>query len=354
MHNEKNRQSKVESVHQQRPQNDQPQNSPATASPSAASKQPLTSRQALIDQIAGKLSAGRQAIGESIDQPARLLKINPKHLRALERGDWQPLPGDVYVIGFLRQYSHYLHINLDLEIEQLKRSDYQLTKPLTFPDPPVAPSRQWAWIAGGAFLLLFALFNIFRPHSGDQPAMPETPGTPLQQATPQANDSASKQAPSTAIITPPAATLGDRPDSALAPATTAVEKQTADTRNTPTASLTAAVQSPASAQATTAGHSYRFEAVGEDVWLQIHEPGTHPGAPGKRLRSALLKAGHHVTLHNRLARLWVTCGNTPALRIEIDGQRVIDSSNPLGNGRKVVHNAEIHAPAVQQDKRSVR
>ncbi|MFQ5344790.1 MAG: helix-turn-helix domain-containing protein, partial [Mariprofundus sp.] len=120
----------------------------------------LSPRQMLLQDIGKKLTQAREACQQSVEKPARKLNLQKRHLEALENGNWDDLPDDVYVIGFLRQYSHYLNVDLSDEIHRLKNDQYTLTKPLTFPDPPVAPSRQWAWIAGSAFILLFFAFNL--------------------------------------------------------------------------------------------------------------------------------------------------------------------------------------------------
>lgn len=120
----------------------------------------LTGRQALLLEIAHKLSQSREASGDSIEEAVRKLKLRKSHLVALESGNWDKMPDDIYVLGFLRQYSQHLNVDLSDEINRLKNDQYALTKPLTFPDPPVAPSRRWAWIGGIAFVLLFILFNV--------------------------------------------------------------------------------------------------------------------------------------------------------------------------------------------------
>jgi len=120
----------------------------------------LTGRQLLLQEIGNKLSQSRSDSGKSLEEAVRKLKIRKSHLLALENGNWEQMPDDVYVLGFLRQYSQHLHVDLSDEMHRLKNDQYALTKPLTFPDPPVAPSRRWAWVAGAAFVLLFILFNI--------------------------------------------------------------------------------------------------------------------------------------------------------------------------------------------------
>jgi hypothetical protein len=117
-------------------------------------------RQRLLSEIGQKLLLARETRGEQLSIVVRKLKLREFHLQALESGNWDCLPDDVYALGFLRQYANYLALDLEDEIRRIKNDEYILTRPLTFPDPPVAPSYKWAWIAGTAFVILFVTFNI--------------------------------------------------------------------------------------------------------------------------------------------------------------------------------------------------
>lgn len=117
-------------------------------------------RQLLLAQIGQKLIQAREAREEQLSVITRKLRLSKAHLQALEAGNWDELPDDIYALGFLRQYSKYLALDLDDDIQRIKHDQYVLTRPLTFPDLPVAPSYKWAWIAGTAFVILFVAFNI--------------------------------------------------------------------------------------------------------------------------------------------------------------------------------------------------
>ena len=91
-------------------------------------------RQSLINEIGRKLREARELRGETVDSPARMLKLSKSNLLALESGNWDVLPDEVYALGFLRQYSKYLQIDINPELELFKNDQYKLTKPLTFLD----------------------------------------------------------------------------------------------------------------------------------------------------------------------------------------------------------------------------
>jgi len=337
----------------------------------------LTGRLALLHDIGCKLSQSRTASGESIEEAVRKLKIRKSHLQALENGNWEKLPDDIYVMGFLRQYSQYLHVDLADEIHRLKNDQYALTKPLTFPDPPVAPSRRWAWLAGAAFVLLFILFNVTAEQQNmDKHDISESPE--LATTEEPANDSASSlqaadnsltaadesqavpRSAESAVETVAESQPGPAKDSATharpvidAAAETPATEELAPARQTaseimpaPTAGLTATRNKPETAPAhhqsasnangaNAAMHHFRFDAVGSPVWLQISRPDQSGDGKGKLLKEVLLQPGFHTTVHAPTATLWITCGNAPALRISVDGA-VFAAAGSLGIGKKVL------------------
>ena len=58
------------------------------------------------------------------------------------------------------------------------------------------------------------------------------------------------------------------------------------------------------------------------------------------IKEALLKAGHHITIEQPSDSLWITSGNAPALRIDVDGRTLIPAGK-LGNGRRVIRNYRV-------------
>jgi transcriptional regulator with XRE-family HTH domain len=55
----------------------------------------------------------REARGLSIEEVAKATKISANYIRALEEGDYESLPADIYVRGFIKSYGQLL--NADLE-----------------------------------------------------------------------------------------------------------------------------------------------------------------------------------------------------------------------------------------------
>jgi cytoskeletal protein RodZ len=338
------------------------------ACPEEQQQQPteLTGRQALLHEIGSKLSQSRSTSGESIEQAVRKLKLRKSHLQALENGDWDNMPDDVYVLGFLRQYSQYLGIDLSDELHRLKNNQYALTKPLTFPDPPVAPSRRWAWIAGTAFVVLFILFNITTekqhmdkqdidaasaPATAVEPAADTASGMQASDKIVAAGGAAQRvilpSADQAAAETQPEPSPADNSPINKAPAIkTAVTATSGDEERAPAipAATDSALAAPhhkaqtAPAQrpgVNTTMHRFRFDAVGSPVWLQISRPDQSGSGKGSLVKEVLLQPGFHTTIHAQSESLWITCGNAPALRISVDGS-VFAAAGSLGTGKKVL------------------
>jgi len=291
----------------------------------------LPDRQLLLQEIGNKLNQARQAKKEHLNKAVRHLKIPLNHMQALESANWDSLPDDVYVIGFLRQYSNYLGIDLSEEINRLKNSDYTLTRPLTFPDPPVAPSRRWAWLTGAAFALLFIAFNVIS--NNDTPTI----NAPAQNIAPMANndphinattinphpDHAQLTNKSSFKPTPPKLQVGEQKGLPKAPAL-------------PTTSFNPTLAAaPALLRDKPRMHSYRFKAVTAPVWLQLFAPNKAGNGKGHLLKELLLKKGQHTTIRHSSESLWITCGNARALRIQVD-QKTVVKTGTLGTGKKVL------------------
>jgi len=261
--------------------------------------QETSSREELLLELAGCLKQAREAQELTLEEIVLSLKLRVVYLKALESGDWSEMPGEVYAIGFLKQYANYLNINVSESVELLKTGDYTLTKPLTFPDPPIAPNKTWVIIAALAFIVLFILFNLFDEGSSDRiaPAL-------------ETSDSAVSSPPSTEVAT-------ERE--------TAVE--TAD--NEPKA----VAETP---EESAVVHQYSLSAVGADVWLQL----SSPDEPPVLIKEALLKPGESINIDHTSPFLLLTCGNAAALQVEIDGSLII-AAGSLGEAEKVLRNFKL-------------
>jgi cytoskeleton protein RodZ len=261
--------------------------------------------QALKRQIGERLALARQEKKLDKVDAAGELRITSTYIDALEAGDWSSLPGEVYALGFLRQYADMLGIDISDDINQLKSTDYHLTKPFTMPDPPIAPHKKWAITAAVAFVALMIFFNVKQSDDGP-PRVDQRP--PQQQAVQQAelNDTSNAEMVAAA---PPAAEPVPAPAPMPAPATAPPPEVLDD-------SATAPEQ-----------HEFIFSAQGNSVWIQIFD------ADRQLLKEALLRPGETIRIQS-MTKLYVTSGNAAALQISMDGE-VWAAAGSLGGENQV-------------------
>lgn len=79
----------------------------------------------------------RLSLGFGIHDVAQALKIRPKYLIALERGDMAALPSPAYGMGYIRLYAQFLGLNGEAILHQLKEADASLQQgaDLHIPEP---------------------------------------------------------------------------------------------------------------------------------------------------------------------------------------------------------------------------
>ena len=78
----------------------------------------FTTRPVKTKTLAEHLQALRRRLHLELEEVARLVKIQPKYLRALEAGNFQDLPAAVYVKGFLRSLAPVYRVSVSLLLEQ--------------------------------------------------------------------------------------------------------------------------------------------------------------------------------------------------------------------------------------------
>jgi transcriptional regulator with XRE-family HTH domain len=274
--------------------------------------QEASSREELLLELSGCLKRAREAQQLNIEEIALSLKLRLVYLHALESGNWDEMPGEVYAIGFLKQYAAYLDVDVSESVKLLKTGEYVLTKPLTFPDSPLAPSKTWVIVAALAFIVLFILFNLFDGSDSNRVSPTSEKSEVDPSNIPLAQDETVPAPVDEAEIS-----VTEDSEVELEPSTEAVEGEGSDI---------------------VATHQYRLTAVDADVWLQL----SLPGEPPLLLQEALLKPGESMKIEHVSPSLLLTCGNPIALQVEIDGKLVI-ASGSLGKAEKVLRDFTLTA-----------
>jgi len=284
-------------------------------------------------RLGQQLHAARKRKDITIADASSRLRLHEAYLEGLESGDWSKLPEEVYVLGFLRQYAAFLDEDIREDITALKSGGYRLTKPLTIPDPAIAPNKTWAIAAGILFVLLFILFNAV----GDGEKKISPPEARLADTNPITTErvTTTKQTVSEAMPTMPASPPAPpraAPSVAGTPAAANANIKALPLMEKETASPAAA------SKVLSTMHRYRLTAIRASAWLQVYNPS------GTLLKEALLHAGQSLWLESDAPFLSVTCGNAAALRIEVDGA-LYAAAGTLGAAKKVLRDFRIEAPS---------
>lgn len=156
-----------------------------------------------MGSLGEELRRAREEKGVSLREAEEATKIRLRYLAALEKEEFQALPGRVYTIGFLRIYASYLGLDAERLVHQLKTflSDNSLSPPVRTrrvvrPSGQKRKRKAWPLILIGLVLLAFIFFvYLFYPFSllppeGQEPSSlpPEvTPGErlpPEEEGTP--------------------------------------------------------------------------------------------------------------------------------------------------------------------------
>jgi cytoskeleton protein RodZ len=259
-------------------------------------------KEALLCEIGAKLQQAREEKGFAQEQVIKELKFNASFLQALETGDWSQMPGEVYALGFLRQYAELLDINVNSDIDRIKTSSYELTTPLTYPDAPISPNRTWVVIAVLVFILVIILSNLFDVSQENESTVQATQNTVA-----------------TSEVTPPV-TIHINNEEAVEPLAPSLMEED------PIAEAIAHDLSLSAAQV------YTFTAVSDDVWLQVFEEVEDQDL--KLRREALLRAGQSFTLESETVLL-LTSGKPTALEVLIDGELLFKQGS-LGKENEVL------------------
>lgn len=177
----------------------------------------------MSEKLGPTLASARRKLGRSLSEAEESTKIRGKMLEALERGEWDLLPNEAYVRGYIISYSKFLEIDPAPLLKMYSEETGHLTnrERMRLPEQ-VVPTRERAhhipWrtaavIAGVVALIAIVIWGIGRFSSGPEP-LPPVPNLPETSATAPASES-TVTAPIVSTDTPPAdegtPVVGDSP-----------------------------------------------------------------------------------------------------------------------------------------------
>lgn len=226
------------------------------------------------------LRQARESRQMSVADVAQLLKISYRQVDALESDNWGALPGQTFVLGFIRNYARLLHLDATPLLQQIKAAQTPDNPNIVLPEasaaslpqPGQGKRRDLAAVAGAALMVGVAVAAYFLVpadfwQSAPEPepvaetaaeAEPEQAFPPAAPAEGNSSEAAAtgvpEQAP--AAVVPPAAAAAPVPVAAAAPAAV-------------TAPVT--VSPPAPSGAVAAGQArfkFRFE---QPSWVEVKD-----------------------------------------------------------------------------------
>ncbi len=191
------------------------------------------------------LRQARESRQMSVADVAQLLKISYRQVDALESDNWDALPGQTFVLGFIRNYARLLHLDATPLLQQIKAAQTPDNPNIVLPEasaaslpqPGQGKRRDLAAVAGAALMVGVAVAAYFLVpadfwQSAPEPepvaetaaeAEPEQAFPPAAPAEGNSSEAAAtgvpEQAPAAAV--PPAAAAAPAPVAAAAPAAVA-------------------------------------------------------------------------------------------------------------------------------------
>lgn len=161
------------------------------------------------ERIGDILRRTRERRGENLYAISEFLRIRPNFLASLENSQYEDLPADAYVIGFLRSYALYLGLDGKAAIDQYRHemAGHRNKPQLNMPQPISegrAPTFALLVSVTLAALLLYALWYSLSSSSRTTVETPAslTQPAPLGPAAGQAAPVSGETAPATPLVDP--------------------------------------------------------------------------------------------------------------------------------------------------------
>jgi cytoskeleton protein RodZ len=256
---------------------------------------PAREAQTLRQDFGRSYQETRKKYNLSIADVAYHLRIQASYIEAIETGQYEKIPGQIYVIGFLKSYAEFLGLDGEYIVAEIKKKTFPLNnkkeKPKLIRSPLLHDQKYPSkWVVIFSTLALFALMILWAalthvPQS--QQVIPPVPQELMQELT-------------------------------------ALGKPT-DTQK-PDAIIEASEPIPLVQDETLVLRAK------DDVWLQILT------AEGQSLFSRVLKQGEEYWVPRDQTDLTVTVGNAGGLDIVIGGQTL----QPIGENGQVVRKLSLN------------
>ncbi|PXX44602.1 RodZ domain-containing protein [Aquitalea magnusonii] len=299
--------------------------------------------------VGAALKAAREQAGMSLGEVAERLKLSVRQLDAIEKDDFQQLPGATFVRGFVRNYARFLKVDAEPLMAQLEEhfpsavndvvnlvKQEQAGQPASMaetlarvPPPAAAAGKTGKWllllvvaaaVAGGALWL-----------AGRQGSAAPAPAQALQpMLTQQAASAPAASAPLAATAS--AAVVAEPATPAAAAASQAAAQPTA----VAAAAVTASAASPAGSAGKAAASAAVADAASGHIQLNAQQAAwiSVIDATGKKLQYGTLEAGSSKELTGT-PPFQLKIGNAAQVQLSFNGQPVALTDKIRGTTAKI-------------------
>ena len=206
--------------------------------------------------IGADLGAARLEAGMQLQELAQLVRISRHHLKNLEAGDFDLLPGATYVSGYIRTYSREVGLDPEVMTQRYRAllTDREAKPSYSFPVDRQQPQHSGAMMA--SIMVIFACLGYGGWYAAGKPDLVAA---------------LVGEAPQETVAAPQVETTATEPDNLIIQAT---EQELADAAPAETSPLTETGEAAIQAVADTAITSATPQTVAPDPATRVTEPGT--------------------------------------------------------------------------------
>ena len=132
----------------------------------------------VLNEIGNILCTAREEQNLELNDIARILKIRRIYLEGLEKGDVSEIPGNVYIMGYLKEYATFLKLDVEEIIlcykQDEKFDENAREEEVEFDEPGI---RRWAKIFMAFPIIAGTTLGAMHPKSEDYTHKPNKPYT---------------------------------------------------------------------------------------------------------------------------------------------------------------------------------
>lgn len=163
-----------------------------------------------VPNVSLALRMARQRAGHELKDVARVLRIRPSNLEAIESGRFDALPGPTYVTGFLRSYAEYLGLDRDEIVTRYREEIGAASRPeLVFPSTNHEGRMPRGWLVFIALLLVVLAYGGWYYYSSQNKGPEVVVAAPPAETSATAAPDAAVTAAPVEAVSPPESTTPD-------------------------------------------------------------------------------------------------------------------------------------------------